>query len=90
MSVTICTFIYGNPSSNAVDELADKHKDANSIHEAHLREFKNIVAILKQTLLSEANNIFEIYKETELLFLTVQAEGEREMMIYQIPKELFE
>jgi hypothetical protein len=77
---------HGSPSADAVDDLKGKHKNANDIHEAHLREFNNIVIILKTTLLSQTNNIFELYKESELLFLTMQAEGERETMTHQ--KEL--
>lgn len=84
MILFLCGSLFAGSSSSAVDELSQKHTDLNSIHEAHLKEFNNIRKILGKILLSQANNIFELYKEAELLFLTMQGEGEYEIMTNRI------
>jgi hypothetical protein len=79
-----CSGLFAGPSSEAVDKLKDEHKNVNDTHKAHKREFDNIRKILGKILLAQATIVFELTKEAELLFLSIEAEAEGEMMTHSI------
>jgi hypothetical protein len=79
-----CGSLFAGTSSDAVDDLKDEHKNVNDTHKAHKKEFENIKKILSEILLTQVNTIFELTKEAELIFLTMQVEGEAEMMTNSI------
>jgi len=75
-----CSSLFAGFSSTAVLGLALKHRDINDTHAAHEQEFDNIRKILGKVLLTQANMAFWLNNEAELLFLTMQAEGDRDIM----------
>jgi hypothetical protein len=86
----LCSSLFAEDSTEAIKKLKDKHKDANDIHKVHKEEFENIKKILAEILLTQVNTIFELTKESELIFLTMQAEGERDMMTSIMFRSIFE
>jgi hypothetical protein len=85
-----CTSLFAGDSGDAIGKLKDEHKNVNKTHEAHKKEFENIKKILGEILLTQVNTIFELTKEAELIFLSMQAEGERDMMTNIMFRSIFE
>lgn len=77
-------------SGNALEELIQRHKDANEIHADQLRVLNNLLILLKSTLLTKQNLIFELKKEAELLYIVIVTEGERFDMINTRSRKIFE
>lgn len=73
-----CTCLFAaTHSAEALEELAEEHKNINEIHESQLEILNKLIPLIKAVLVNKGNILFEMNKEADLLYIVLTAEAER-------------